>query len=342
MPVDRIPLGADRGRMVKMRDIEQAGDPGDLRRLLETNLVGAYELSRLAARHMEGNRGGRLIFITSMVGPQSFQGDPAYTASKGGVTALMRALAVELGPKGITANAIAAFGFEAFIAAVGDSRPAPPARAEAIDSAPIGGDVKDAERQYQLGHLLMQTHAKKKGEHWLLEAAKQGHRRAQGELAEIMIRKESLASREEGVKWLFRAAQFASRDGDVDSAIGNWGTSGHLYENTLYGRTTAADLRRSVRVRVVRDSADHDEGLETEYGAQVTVRPLGTFTRDLGVRGHNATPSAAAPTAPIAARRVIELLSLNRVRLRMRRSITPRAPNAGPGDSPCQPKRPST
>ena len=81
--------------------------PGDLRRLLETNLVGAYELSRAAARHMEGNGGGRLIFITSMVGPHSFQGDPAYTASKGGLTALMRALAVELGPKGITANAIA-------------------------------------------------------------------------------------------------------------------------------------------------------------------------------------------------------------------------------------------
>jgi gluconate 5-dehydrogenase len=80
---------------------------GDLRRLLETNLVGAYELSRLASRHMENHRGGRLIFITSMVGPQSFQGDPAYTASKGGLTALMRALAVELGPKGITANAIA-------------------------------------------------------------------------------------------------------------------------------------------------------------------------------------------------------------------------------------------
>jgi gluconate 5-dehydrogenase len=80
---------------------------GDLRRLLETNLVAAYEVSRLAARHMEGRGGGRIIFITSMVGPQSFQGDPAYTASKGGLSALMRALAVELGPKGITANAIA-------------------------------------------------------------------------------------------------------------------------------------------------------------------------------------------------------------------------------------------
>jgi gluconate 5-dehydrogenase len=80
---------------------------GELRRLLDTNLVAAYEVSRLATRHMIARGAGRLLFITSMVGPQSFQGDPAYVASKGGLTALMRALAVELGPMGITANAIA-------------------------------------------------------------------------------------------------------------------------------------------------------------------------------------------------------------------------------------------
>lgn len=79
----------------------------DLRRLLETNLVAQYELSRVAARHMAARGEGRLVFVSSMVGPQSFQGDPAYTASKGGLEALMRALAVELGPKGIAANAIA-------------------------------------------------------------------------------------------------------------------------------------------------------------------------------------------------------------------------------------------
>ena len=77
----------------------------DFRRLLETNLVAQYDLSRAAARRM--TEGGRLIFISSMVGPQSFQGDPAYTASKGGLEALMRALAVELGPHGSAANAIA-------------------------------------------------------------------------------------------------------------------------------------------------------------------------------------------------------------------------------------------
>jgi gluconate 5-dehydrogenase len=79
----------------------------DFRRLVETNLVAQYELSRVAARHMIARGQGRLVFISSMVGPQSFRGDPAYVASKGGLEALMRALAVELGDQGIAANAIA-------------------------------------------------------------------------------------------------------------------------------------------------------------------------------------------------------------------------------------------
>jgi len=79
----------------------------DFRRLIETNLVAQYELSRGAARHMVERGQGRLVFISSMVVPQSFHGDPAYMASKGGLEALMRALAVELGDKGIAVNAIA-------------------------------------------------------------------------------------------------------------------------------------------------------------------------------------------------------------------------------------------
>jgi len=79
----------------------------DFRRLIETNLIAQFELSRAAARHMTARGQGRLVFISSMVGPQSFLGDPAYTASKGGLEALMRALAVELGGQGIAANAIA-------------------------------------------------------------------------------------------------------------------------------------------------------------------------------------------------------------------------------------------
>src|SRR5262249_62089137 len=78
----------------------------DFRRLIETNLVAQYELSRAAARHMAARGQGRLVFISSMVGQQAFKGDPAYVASKGGLEALMRAVADELGDKGIAANAI--------------------------------------------------------------------------------------------------------------------------------------------------------------------------------------------------------------------------------------------
>jgi len=42
-------------------------------------------LSNVVARHMAARGRGRLVFISSMVGPQSFQGDPAYVASKGGL-----------------------------------------------------------------------------------------------------------------------------------------------------------------------------------------------------------------------------------------------------------------
>lgn len=51
--------------------------------------------------------GGRIITITSIAGQIARAGDAAYTASKGGLEALTRALAAELGPRGITVNAVA-------------------------------------------------------------------------------------------------------------------------------------------------------------------------------------------------------------------------------------------
>ena len=48
-----------------------------------------------------------------------------------------------------------------------------------------------------------------------------------------------------------------------------------MYENILYDANTPNDQRRYVRVKPVRDSANFDEGLETEFGAIVKVRALG-------------------------------------------------------------------
>ena len=48
-----------------------------------------------------------MINITSIAGPIARSGDAAYTAAKGGLAALTRALAAELGPRNITVNAVA-------------------------------------------------------------------------------------------------------------------------------------------------------------------------------------------------------------------------------------------
>lgn len=80
---------------------------GDLRALLEADLVAPFGLARRASRLMQAGGYGRIINITSIAGPLARSGDAAYTAAKGGLEALTRALAAELGPSGITANAIA-------------------------------------------------------------------------------------------------------------------------------------------------------------------------------------------------------------------------------------------
>lgn len=90
----------------------EAFDGGDILRLLDTNLVAPLLLARDAARLMPDggpapSQGGRIINITSIAGPISRAGDAAYTVSKGGLDAATRALAAELGPRGITVNAVA-------------------------------------------------------------------------------------------------------------------------------------------------------------------------------------------------------------------------------------------
>ncbi len=63
-------------------------------------------------------------------------------------------------------------------------------------------------------------------------------------------------------------------DGDLDCAMGNWGSDGHLYESTLYTSSTPEPDKRHVRVRAVRNSPLAPRGLETEYGATAQIRVL--------------------------------------------------------------------
>ncbi|MFT4000168.1 MAG: SDR family oxidoreductase [Rhizobium sp.] len=75
--------------------------------LLNTDLAASIMLSRDAARLMKRHNHGRLISVTSISGHVVMPGDCVYPAAKQGLTGLMRGMAVEFGPYGITSNAIA-------------------------------------------------------------------------------------------------------------------------------------------------------------------------------------------------------------------------------------------
>lgn len=81
-------------------------EPGDAAALVATNLVAPFEMSRLAAKHMAARGHGRIINVTSIAAHVSLPGDAVYGMSKGGLATATRALAAELGSKGITVNAI--------------------------------------------------------------------------------------------------------------------------------------------------------------------------------------------------------------------------------------------
>jgi len=85
----------------------EAITPDDFRRVVEGGLVAQYAMARAAALKMRPRGWGRLIFVTSIAAHISSRVSASYVAAKGGLTSLMRQLAGEFGPDGITSNAIA-------------------------------------------------------------------------------------------------------------------------------------------------------------------------------------------------------------------------------------------
>lgn len=77
-------------------------------RLFRVNLLGVMVTLQAAVRRMlEDDDGGRLLVTSSAAGVRGEAGWPAYCASKAGVIKVVESLAIELGPKGITVNAVA-------------------------------------------------------------------------------------------------------------------------------------------------------------------------------------------------------------------------------------------
>lgn len=85
----------------------QDADAQEIKKLIEINLCGAIYCSKLAAAGMIKKKSGAIINISSVWGGAGASCEAVYSASKGGLNALTKSLAKELGPSGVRVNAIA-------------------------------------------------------------------------------------------------------------------------------------------------------------------------------------------------------------------------------------------
>jgi 3-oxoacyl-[acyl-carrier protein] reductase len=75
--------------------------------VLETNLRGPFNTSRAVSRRMLRRRSGVIVNLTSVVGLRGNPGQANYASSKAGIIGLTKALARELGSRGVRVNAVA-------------------------------------------------------------------------------------------------------------------------------------------------------------------------------------------------------------------------------------------
>jgi NAD(P)-dependent dehydrogenase (short-subunit alcohol dehydrogenase family) len=103
-PVEILVLNAGIGSAYEKPIWEQ--DPSVWRETMAINLDGPFFLTRLAAPDMKERGWGRIVMVSSTSGELGSPANSAYTASKHGLMGLMRAVAQDLGPYGVTCNAV--------------------------------------------------------------------------------------------------------------------------------------------------------------------------------------------------------------------------------------------
>ena len=109
--------------------------------VLDTNLKGSFFFARAVTRPMMKERCGRIINIASVVGLVGNAGQANYAASKGGLIAMTKSLAKELGSRNILVNALA----PGFIVTEMTQGLSAETRAEVLKSIPLGrfGEAED-------------------------------------------------------------------------------------------------------------------------------------------------------------------------------------------------------
>jgi 3-oxoacyl-[acyl-carrier protein] reductase len=128
--------------------------------VIDTNLGSMYRLSKACMKGMTKARWGRIINISSVVGSSGNAGQSNYAASKAGIEGFSRALAKEVGSRGITVNAVA----PGFIA-TDMTKDLPEKQAEALlSSIPLGRLGQPEEIAATVGFLASDSGAYITGE----------------------------------------------------------------------------------------------------------------------------------------------------------------------------------
>ena len=78
----------------------------DWRRVIDVNLTGGFNMSKLALPLMLKQKYGRIVFLTSPMGHLGFAGQANYAASKAGQVGLMKSLSKEVAKRKITVNCV--------------------------------------------------------------------------------------------------------------------------------------------------------------------------------------------------------------------------------------------
>ena len=102
----RLDILVNNAGIVRDAALEDVSDE-DWAHTLDVNLRGTLVCTKAAVPHMLARGFGRILSAASVVARLGNYGQTAYAASKGGIIAMTRTWARELGPKGITANAVA-------------------------------------------------------------------------------------------------------------------------------------------------------------------------------------------------------------------------------------------
>jgi SDR family mycofactocin-dependent oxidoreductase len=74
--------------------------------MIDVNLTGAFNTVRAAVPHMYGSEAGRVVATSSMAGRAGWENIGHYAAAKWGLIGMVKSLALELAPRGITANVV--------------------------------------------------------------------------------------------------------------------------------------------------------------------------------------------------------------------------------------------